>query len=69
MNINYDKLALVIINEWDSEREESGIKELVNGLRYVLDKYKSEHDREIIDEMLMAFTGWKLDSLLWKSIE
>lgn len=65
--INYDKLAIAIINEWESEREESGRSELVKGMRYVLEKYESEHDREIINEMLMTFTGWNLNSLLEKA--
>ena len=36
-------------------------------MKYVLDKYKSEHDKEIIDEMLMTFTGWNLETLIQKS--
>lgn len=64
MGINYDKLAIAIINEWESEREESGRSELARGMRYVLEKYEAENYRELIDEMLMTFTGWKLESLL-----
>ena len=41
-NIDYDKLAVAIINEWDSDREESGRKELVKGMSYVLSKYQTE---------------------------
>lgn len=66
-NINYDKLAVVIINEYESDREESGRKEIRKGIRYVLEKYESEDDREIIDDMLMTFTGWNLDSLIKKA--
>lgn len=66
-NINYDKLAVAIINEYESDREESGRKEIRKGMRYILEKYESEHDREIIDEMLMTFTGWNLDSLIKKA--
>ena len=67
--IDYDKLALSIINEYESDRQESGRKELVKGMRYILSKYKSEHDREIIDQMLMTFTGWSLNTLLNKASE
>lgn len=66
-NIDYDKLAVAIINEWDSDREESGRKELVKGMSYVLSKYQTEEERGIIDDMLMTFTGWTLRTLLKKA--
>lgn len=66
-NIDYDKLAIAIINEWDSDREESGRKELVKGMSYVLSKYQTEEERAIIDDMLMTFTGWTLSTLLKKA--
>lgn len=66
-SIDYDKLAVAIINEWDSDREESGRKELVKGMSYVLSKYQTEEERGIIDDMLMTFTGWTLRTLLKKA--
>lgn len=42
---------------------------IVKGMEYVLNKYTSEHDREIIDQMLMTFTGWTLQTLLEKAEE
>lgn len=66
-NIDYAKLAVVIINEYESDRAESGRKEIRKGMKYVLDKYKSEHDKEIIDEILITFTGWNLETLIQKS--
>ena len=66
-NIDYDKLAIAIINEWDSDREESGRKELVKGMSYVFSKYQTEEERGIIDDMLMTFTGWTLRTLLKKA--
>ena len=66
-NINYAKLAVTIIDEYESDRMESGKNEIESGMEYVLDKYTSEHDREIIDEMLMTFTGWNLETLIQKS--
>lgn len=36
-------------------------------MEYVLDKYTSDHDREVIDEMLMTLTGWRLSMLLDKA--
>lgn len=62
--IDFDKLAVSIIEAYESDREESGRSELAKGMEYVLDKYKSDHDKEIISEMLMAFTGYSLDTLL-----
>lgn len=69
MDINFDKLAIAIIDEFESDRECSGRNEIVKGMKYVLDKYTSEHDREIIDQMLMTFTGWTLQILLEKAKE
>ena len=66
-SIDYDKLAIAIINEWDSDREESGRKELVKGMSYILSKYQTEEERGIIDDMLMTFTGWTLRILLKKA--
>lgn len=66
-SIDYDKLAIAIINEWDSDREESGRKELVKGMSYILSKYQTEEERGIIDDMLMTFTGWTLRTLLKKA--
>ena len=65
--INYAKLAVAIINEYESDRMESGRDQIEEGMKYILDKYTSEDEREIVDEMLMVFTGWKLDSLLEKA--
>ena len=64
MDINFDKLAIVIIDEFESDRECSGRNEIVKGMEHVLNKYTSGHDREIIDQMLMTFTGWTLQILL-----
>lgn len=63
-DINYDKLAVAIIDAYDSDRMESGRKELVRGMRYVLDKYQKEEELQVVDDMLIAFTGYKLDTLL-----
>lgn len=67
--IDYGKLAIAIINEFESDREESGRKEIEKGMRYILNKYTEPQDRKIIDDILMTFTGWSLDSLLEKSKE
>ena len=67
MDINFDKLAIAIIDEFESDRECSGRDEIVKGMKHVLNKYTSEHDREIIDQMLMIFTGWTLQTLLKKA--
>ena len=41
MDINFDKLAIVIIDEFESDRECSGRDEIVKGMKYVLNKYTS----------------------------
>lgn len=67
--INFDKLAIAIINEFESEREDSGRKELVSGLRFLLNKYQSESEIQIISETLISLTGWSLETLLEKAEE
>ena len=44
-------------------------KEVEKGMRYILKKHTESHDREIIDDILMTFTGWCLESLIEKSKE
>lgn len=61
--LDYEQLAITIIEEYDSDREETGRKEIEEGMEYVLDKYQTAHDRKIIDDMLMTFTGYSLESL------
>lgn len=68
-NVNFDKLAIAVINEFESEREESGRKELVKGLKHLLDKYQSNREKEIVSETLISLTGWSLESLLEKAEE
>ena len=62
--VSYEKLAEVIYDSFESDREVSGLKELERGMKYMCEKYTSEHDREIINGMLEAFTGWGMNSLL-----
>lgn len=63
--INYDKLAIAIINSFESDREESGRRELVKGMNYVVKKYKdSSNAMSIVDDVLITFTGWSLESLV-----
>lgn len=62
--IDFDQLACEIIDQYESDRQESGRNEIVGGMKHVLEKYTDKHDREIIDEMLMTFTGWKLSTLV-----
>lgn len=66
-NINFEKLAVAIINGFENDREESGRKEIVRGMKYVLEKYQAESERRVIDDMLITFTGWSLESLLEQS--
>lgn len=62
--IDFDQLACEIIDQYENDRQETGRKELVRGMKHVLEKYTDEHDREVIDDMLMTFTGWKLSTLV-----
>lgn len=66
-NINFEKLAVAIINGFENDREESGRKEIVRGMKYVLEKHQAESERRVIDDMLIIFTGWSLESLLEQS--
>ena len=66
--IDYDALACVIMDAYESDRAEYGRKEIVKGIKYTLQKYQTAHDREIIDDMLMNFTGYTLETLVEKSI-
>ena len=63
-NIDFNQLACEIIDQYESDRQESGRAEIVSGMKYILEKYTDSHDRKIIDEMLMIFTGWKLSTLV-----
>ena len=56
------------MDAYESDRAESGRKEIVKGIKYTLQKYQTAHDREIIDDMLMNFTGYTLETLVEKSI-
>ncbi len=49
------------MDAYESDRAESGRKEIVKGMKYTLQKYQTAHDREIIDDMLMTLpdTPWK----------
>lgn len=67
--IDYAKLAVVIINEFESDREESGRREIEREMRLLLSKYVSKNERKIIDDVFMTLTWWNLKSLLEKSIE
>lgn len=62
--INYDKLAIAIIDSYENDRMESGRREIARGMKYVLEKYNSDSELKVVDSMLMTFTGWSLASLL-----
>lgn len=62
--IDYEKLATIIINEFESDREESGGREIEKGMRLLLNKYVSKNERKIIDDVFMTLIGWNLTSLL-----
>lgn len=66
--INYDKLAIAIINSFESDREESGRREIVKGMNYVVKKYKDSSDAmSVVDDVLITLTGWSLESLVESS--
>lgn len=63
--INYDKLAIAIIKLFKSDRDESGRREIVKGMNYVVKKHKdSSNAMSIVDDVLIAFTGWSLKNLV-----
>ena len=67
--IDYAKLAIAIINEFESDREKSGRREIERGMKYLLNKYTAKNERKIIDDVLMTLTGWNLKTLLEESRE
>lgn len=68
-DIDYGKLAITIINEFEIDREKTGRREIEKGMRILLSKYVSKNERKIIDDVFMTLTGWSLKSLLKKSRE
>lgn len=63
-DIDYAKLALTIIKEFDEDKEETGRSEMERSLELLLDKYNNEHDLEVISDVLIAITGYSLKSLI-----
>lgn len=68
-NIDYAKLAKIIIKEFDEDKEEIGRSGLESSLEFFLDKYNNEHDLEVISDVLIAVTGYSLKSLITFSKE
>lgn len=68
-DIDYAKLALTIIKEFDEDKEETGRSEMERSLELLLDKYNNEHDLEVISDVLIAITGYSLKSLITFSKE
>lgn len=64
---NYGKLAVTIIEEFDTDKEESGRSVMERSLELLLDKYDNEHDFEVISDTLCALTGYSLETLVEKS--
>ena len=63
--INHDKLAIAIIKLFKSDCEESGRREIVKGMNYVVKKRKdSSNAMSIVGDVLIAFTGWSLKNLV-----
>lgn len=65
--INYAKLAIAIIEEFESDREETGRKEIEKGMRYIVNKYTTPHDMEVVDDVFITITGYSLSSLIKKA--
>ena len=68
-NVDYTKLALTIIKEFDEDKEENGRSEMERSLELLLAKYNNEHDLEVISDVLIAVTGYSLKSLITFSKE
>jgi len=68
-DIDYAKLAKIIIKEFDEDKEENGRSEMERSLELLLDKYNNEHDLEVISDVLIAVTGYSLKSLITFSKE
>ena len=63
-DIDYAKLAKIIIKEFDEDKEENGRSEMERSLELLLDKYANEHDLEVVSDVLIAVTGYSLKSLI-----
>lgn len=61
---DYGKLAVIIIDEFDKDKEESGRSEMEKSLPLLLDKYDNKHDLEVISDTLIALTGYSLKTLI-----
>ena len=60
-----EKLAVALINAFESERDESGRSEVANGLSYLLRKYGSKpYDMRIVDDVITFMCGFGLDTLM-----
>lgn len=68
-DIDYAKLAKIIIKEFDEDKEENGRSEMERSLELLLDKYDNEHDLEVVSDVLIAVTGYSLKSLITFSKE
>ena len=68
-DIDYAKLAKIIIKEFDEDKEENGRSGMERSLELLLDKYDNEHDLEVVSDVLIAVTGYSLKSLITFSKE
>ncbi len=61
----YDKLAVALIDEFESEREISGRREVVSSLMYLFRKYlEKDYDMRIVDDVVVSLCGSSLESLV-----
>lgn len=60
----YDKLALAFIDAYESDRWESGRKEIVRGFEYLDEKHRNDPKAlKIIDDVLVGICGYCLKTL------
>lgn len=65
--VDFDRLAYQIVTDFESEREESGRREIERGMRHLLGRFKTPEERKIISETLISLTGFSLDSIVENS--
>ena len=62
--VDCDNLAITIMNAFEEDRDETGINELSKGMDVVLQDYSNPEEKQAIDHVFMALTGYTLETLV-----
>lgn len=68
MDQGFDKLTLAFMDEYESDRRESGRKEIVRGLSDLASNYGTDPKAvSVISDVLITLCGWRLETLIEKA--